>query len=351
MRPWQAIEDSSTLTFSYGAGNSDATKGTVDANRFLYVVVVALDGVAANTLVSGIVLNRSGGTTALSGRTTSFPIQDDNVATTGKSLELHVFDYDVDTVGQDLDQGTYDVNNNVTVTVTGVNEGATVTVEADTGGDLAEGTVIGTFPVQADASGEASASHSYTNPQPVIIKARYNGFPIAAVQEDNSLSSFTNYTSESNDSTAGNVVLMPATEALDDAFYMGFLEEVSKITFDIDTGRSGTWSVTWEYWSGAWTALSDVVDGTDSFANDGVVTFTKPTNSVGVDRSSEGAPTSTLLHYVRARISSFTSAGAGPTATKLKGNPTRYLPFRGSGTIQSTGMSVPVSWIEDAFTS
>ena len=345
MRPWQTVESASALTFSYGAGTS------ANAKRFLYVAVVALDGTAANTLTSGIVLNRDGGTTALAARTTSFPIQDDNVGSTGKSLELHVFDYDVDVGGQDLDQGTFDVNNNVTVTVTGTNEGATVTVEADTGGDLGEGTVIGTFPVQADVNGESTTSHSFTNPQPVIIRARYSGFPIAAVQEDNSLASFTDFTAESNDSTAGNVILMPATEAVDDAFYIGFLEEVSKLTLDLDTGRAGTWSLTWEYWNGSWTALSDVVDGTNDFANDGIVTFTRPTDSTPVDRSGEGAPTSTALHYVRARISSFTSAGAGPTATKLRGDPTRYLPFVGSGNIESTGMSVPVVWIEDVFAS
>lgn len=342
MRPWQNIEDSSTLTFSYGAGNA-----TDNANRFVYVAIVALDGVAANTQVSGVVLNRNGGTTALSARSTSFPVQDDNVGSTGKSLELHVFDYDVDTAGQDLDQGTYSVNNNVSVTVTGLTEGTTVTAEATAGGDLAVGTTIGTFPVQADANGEATTSHSYTNPQPVEIRARYSGLPIAAVQEDNSLTSFTDYTSEANDSTAGNVILMPATEALNDAFYMGFLQTISKIKFDIDTGRAGTWSLTWEYWNGSWTALSNVVDGTNDFANDGFVTFTKPTDSVAVDRSGQGAPTSTPLHYVRARISSFTSAGAGPTATKLNGNPTKYLPYVGAATIQSTGLTVPAVWIED----
>ena len=342
MRPWQTAEDTTSITFSYGAGNA-----TDDANRFVYVAVVALDGTAANTAVSSIVLNRSGGTSAFTRRSTSFPIQDDNVGTTGKSLELDIFDYDVDTVGQDLDQGTFDVNNNVTVTITGVTEGTTVTVQADTGGDLAEGTAIGTFPVQADANGEASSSHSYTNPQPVIIRARSSGLPVAAVQEDNSLSSFTNYTSESNDSTAGNVILLPATEALNDAFYVGFLDTVDKLTFDISTARAGTWSLTWEYWNGSWTALSNVVDGTSDFSQDGVVTFTKPTDSVAVDRSGQGAPTSTPLHYVRARISSFTSAGAGPTATKLKGNPTKYLPFIGSATIQSTGLSVPAVWVED----
>ena len=175
MRPWQTVEAASALTFSYGAGNSDAGKGTVNAKRFLYVAVVALDGVAANTLVSGIVLNRDGGTTALSARTTSFPIQDDNVGSTGKSLELHVFDYDVDTGTQDLDQGTYDVNNNVNLDVQ-VNDsngngisGARVRVEDDPAGTLvSEGSTDGT--------GLHNDSLGFTIPQDVLIKVRLKGF-------------------------------------------------------------------------------------------------------------------------------------------------------------------------------
>jgi len=165
MRPWETIEDSSTLTFSYGAGDS------TDNARFVYVAIVALDGTAANTLVSGVDLNRDGGTTALSARTTSFPIQDDNVGTTGKSLELHVFDYDVDTAGQNLDQGTFDVNNNVTVTIT----------VRDTATDPIEGVSVGVFRQDngaqivnelTNASGVASDSFAYVSDTNIDIEVR-----------------------------------------------------------------------------------------------------------------------------------------------------------------------------------
>jgi hypothetical protein len=350
VRPWQLVEGASTITISYGAGNGDATKGTVDNNRFIYVAVVALDGTAANTAVSTIVLNRSGGTSAFTRRSTSFPQQDDNVGTTGRSLELDVFDYDVDTVGQDLDQGTYDVNNNVTVTVTGLTEGATATMIADAGGDLTEGTVIGTYPTIADSNGEASSSHSYTNPQPVVVRARYSGAPIAAVQEDNGTGN-TDYTSESNNSTTNNVILMPATEALNDAFYVGMLTEFDELLVTIESGqgRAGTWTLTWEYWDGgAWSALSGVVDGSDSFATTGcpAVNWTIPGDWATTTVSGTGV-TTTALYYVRGRISSFTSAGAGPTATKIRGNPTKYLPFTTSTSIESTGLSLPAVWVED----
>lgn len=349
MRPWSVARNTNTITFSYGAGNGDSGKGTVDANRFIYVSVVALGGVAADTAVSTMVLNRVLGTTTFSSRATSFPQQDDNVGTTGRSLELGVWDYDVDTLTEDLDQGEYNVNNNVTVTVTGVTEGATVTMEATGGGDLADGTVIGTaFPLQADANGEATDSHSYTNPQDVNIRARYSGLPIAAIQEDNLGAVFTDFTAEANDSTAGNVILMPAGELVNDAFYFGFLQEIDKLVVTLDTVRAGTWSLTWEYWNGAWVSLTNVVDGTSDFGASGNVTFTKPGDSVAVNRSAQGSPTTTPLHFVRARISSFTSAGAGPTATKTSGNPTKYLPFVGSATIEATGLTVPAVWVVDS---
>jgi len=349
MRPWQVVRGATAITFSYGAGNSDSGKGTVDAKRFAYIAVVALDGAAANTAVSTIDLNITGPSTqAFSNRSTQFPQQDDNVGGTGRSLELSVYDLDVDTSTNDLDQGTYDVNNNVTVTVTGLTEGATVLVEA-TGAPLTDGDDIGTFPTNADANGDAAASHSYTSDQPVRIRARYSGHPIAALTDDVTAGDpWTDMTSECNDSTAGNVILMPATEAIDDSFYMGFHQIPSKLTFDIDTARAGTWSLTFEYFNGSWTALSGVVDGTSDFSVSGNVTFTKPTDSTAQDLSSpEGSPTTTALHWVRARISSFTSAGAGPTATKVNGNPTKYLPFVGSATIESTGLTVPAVWVED----
>jgi len=245
------------------------------------------------------------------------------------------------------------VNNTVTVEVTGLSEGASAQIEADTGGPLSEGTAIGAFPLIADANGKASSTHPFTSDQPIVVRTRYAGSCIAAVQEDNSgAPDFVDFTTGSNDSTASNVILMPATEALNDAFYMGMLTTFSRAKFTIAAGqgRAGTWSVTWEYWNGTvWGALSDVVDGTDSFATVGVntVTFTVPGDWASEDRSGQGSPTSTPLFFIRARISSFTSAGGGPTATKISGNPKRFLSFTTTGTITSTGFATVAVWLED----
>jgi len=184
MRPWQTVQDSSTLTFSYGAGTS------TNNARFLYVAVVALDGVAANTLVSGIVLNRSGGTTALSARTTTFPVQDDNVGSTGKSLELHVFDYDVDTAGQDLDQGTYDVNNNVNVTIT----------VFDSNGDAAPGVLVAVYQDNTARTTVISSTSSDENGQVAGSAASGLGAIIIRVRQNTNIASF-NTTSGVNDTT------------------------------------------------------------------------------------------------------------------------------------------------------
>jgi hypothetical protein len=144
---------------------------------------------------------------------------------------------------------------------------------------------------------------------------------------------------------------MPATEEDDDAFYVGMLTQYSDLTFTVSAGqgRAGTWTVTWEYWNGSiWTALSNVVDGTDSFANTGcpMVTWDIPGDWDTTTVSAAGE-TTTALYFVRAHITTFSSAGAGPTASKINGNPTKYLPFDGSGSIESTGLTVPAVWVED----
>lgn len=344
MRPWKRVTGGATDTFAYGAGND-----TDNNARRSFIVIVALDATAAaDTAVTSVVINTGGGTT---GWDATMNALDDNTGGGGSTsaLRTSILDLANDTGGADLGQGgTLLIQNTVDIEVNGVTEFASVTMEATSGGDLAVGTAIGGFPLPANASGVAATTHPFTNPQPVVIRARYSGAPLAAVQEDNSgAPDFADFTTEANDSTAGNVILMPATEAANDAFYAGYLQEVDKIRFEIDTARAGTWSLTWEYWNGSWTALSNVVDGTNDFSQSGKVTFTKPTDSVAVNRASQGSPTSTPLHFIRARISSFTSAGAGPTATKLNGNPTKYLPFVGTASIESDGLTVPAVWVED----
>ena len=346
MRPWQVVEGASSITFSYGAGNSDATKGTVDANRFIYVSVVALDGTAANTAVSTIVLNRSGGTTAFTARSSNFPVQDDNVGSTGRSLELDVYDYDVDNKGQDLDQGTYDVNNAVNIEVNSLSEGTAVSViAAETDGIYTEGDVVGQG--LANSSGVFTFSLNFagfTAGLDVVVRCRNQGFANAAIADDGGV--FTDKTTASNSTTVDYITLLPASPVVNDAYYFGHNEEFGQLRLDLSQLGVGTWTITWEYWNGAWTSLSGVTDGTSGFTSDGTVSWTIPGDWADTTINSQGP-----YRYVRARLSSFTSLTTQPLGRKCKLDVTRYLPFTQNNTIESTGLTVVAVWVEDTISS
>lgn len=97
------------------------------------------------------------------------------------------------------------------------------------------------------------------------IIASYNGpaiLPIDyALQDDGG--AFTNYTTEANDDNANDVPFFPAIPAANDAFYFGWSTFVPIpyqavfVPINIGTAGSGTYTVTWEYWTGvSWDNLA-----------------------------------------------------------------------------------------------
>ena len=126
---------------------------------------------------------------------------------------------------------------------------------------------------------------------------------------------FTNYTSEAQDATAADVVLLPAAPAVSDAFYLGFDIPAGMSTVDIDVAGEGTWAITWEYYDGSsWTALSDIDDRTSAFSIIGrnIVTWTVPADW------SATTVVSISAFWVRARVSSFTSITAQPLGSLIQ---------------------------------
>ena len=107
-------------------------------------------------------------------------------------------------------------------------------------------------------------------------------------QFDDNTVTFVDMTSEFNSVAAGDVVIFPAAEALDDYFAVGRATTFGKLTFNGAGGTAGVGGIgTWEYWNGsAWTALSNVVDGTAGFttpvADDQTVTFDVPSDWAAV---------------------------------------------------------------------
>ncbi|MCK4892044.1 MAG: right-handed parallel beta-helix repeat-containing protein, partial [Candidatus Pacebacteria bacterium] len=128
--------------------------------------------------------------------------------------------------------------------------------------------------------------------------------------------SMTDQTTECNNATANNITLLPATPAVNDAYYFGYDYQTRKVSVNIGTQGAGTWTITWEYYNGAWTALSGVTDGTIGFtaaAGEEDVTYTLPTDWA------KTTVNSTEKYYIRARVSAYTSITTQPLGTQAYG--------------------------------
>ena len=127
-----------------------------------------------------------------------------------------------------------------------------------------------------------------------------------ALLDDGGAFPLTDFTNEALDDDTGDVDLMPATPATNDAFYFGD-EQVPFESITVDVGTAATTSIlAWEYWNGsAFTALAGVVDDTDDFTTAGVndVTYTYPSDWVKTQINGVDA------YWIRARQTAGSPAG------------------------------------------
>ena len=91
---------------------------------------------------------------------------------------------------------------------------------------------------------------------------------------------FTDDTTDFNDDGANDCPLMPVTEVVNDAFYYGHSSKFNGLNLNIGQAAVGT-AITWEYWNGAWTALSPT-DNTSGYTSAGAntVLFSPPADWV-----------------------------------------------------------------------
>lgn len=244
-----------------------------------------------------------------------------------------------------VNSSTVNVVSAVTVLVSGVTEGTSVKVVSnETKGTKTKGDTI--FEALADSNGEAQTSISYEaawNPTglSVAVRARNQGFPSAAIADDGGV--YTNQTTAANSNTSDDMILLPATPAVNDAYYFGHNEQFSKLRLDLSQLGVGTWTLTWEYWNGStWASLSGVSDGTNNFTSDGVVSWTMPGDWTDKTVNSQGP-----YKYVRARVSAYTSITTQPKGRWCKLDVKRYLPFTQDRYITSSGLTVVANWVED----
>lgn len=122
-------------------------------------------------------------------------------------------------------------------------------------------------------------------------------------QADVSAGTFVDETTDANDVGNADWTVFPSSEAVGDYVAIGGKTPFTKIVFDYANGTAGIGgAVTWEYWDGAaWTALTNVTDGTAGFttaaADDLSVTWTEPDDWTA--RKINAGP---ALYYVRARV-------------------------------------------------
>lgn len=61
-----------------------------------------------------------------------------------------------------------------------------------------------------------------------------------------------------------------------DSIFFGHRQPYVDLIFDFSANAPGTINPTWRYWNGAWTAFTNLVDGTVGFTGDGSVTWNEP---------------------------------------------------------------------------
>ena len=231
--------------------------------------------------------------------------------------------------------------NTQTVQVTGVTWGTSCKIIAnETVGSVTAGdTILEAF---ANSSGVASTSFNYEGDIGVEVRARNQGLCIAAISEDSTV--FTNETLEASSTTTNDMTLLPTTTpAVNDAFYYGHNEQFNRIKVEISTAGTGTYTLAFEYWNGAWVAVSGLADQTNAYktATQGIISFTLPGDWATTTIDGEGP-----LYYFRTRLTggTVTASPVGRTATI---DASRYLPFVQTRTIGSTGLDAAAVWIQD----
>lgn len=131
----------------------------------------------------------------------------------------------------------------------------------------------------------------------------------AAIADDGG--AFTDDTTAAGEATADDMTLLPATPAVNDAYYFGGNDPFKSLQLNISTAGAGSWTITWEYYNGsAYVALQNVTDNTSGFtAGTGEfdVTYDFPIDWA-VDTVNAQGP----FYYIRARVSAYTSITTQP---------------------------------------
>jgi hypothetical protein len=243
------------------------------------------------------------------------------------------------------------INNAVAVTVDGVAEGtACVVLANETLGTITKEDVI--FELLADSTGSAQIvdfnyEGAFGAGIDVKIRARNQGLPNAAIADDDGV--FVDETTNANSPTSNDMNLLPTTPVVnEDRYIFGHAEQFDRLKVKVSTAGTGGFTITWQYWNGAWVNLSGVVDGTSSFDTLGtnIVSFTLPGDWATTTINSQGP-----FYFIRAAYTAGTVT-ITPLGRSSTLDVTRYLPIPPTGelirTITSDGLTATLSQAVDS---
>lgn len=120
----------------------------------------------------------------------------------------------------------------------------------------------------------------------------------------------TDETTAANNDTTNDMTLLPATPAINDAYYFGWSTGTfPKMRLIVSTAGAGVWNFAWEYWDGTgWSSLPGMVDPTNSFRVSG-------THKLSWTVPGDWAITTIMTinaYWIRARVSDYTSITTQP---------------------------------------
>lgn len=122
---------------------------------------------------------------------------------------------------------------------------------------------------------------------------------------------FATKSTEFNEATADDVLVLPATPEVDDATYFGHATKpAGRLDVNQTTQGVGTWTIAWETWNGsAWVAVTGLTDGTAG--------LTAAVGFVSVLYTATGSQEKTTVnginaYWLRARVDTFTSVTTAP---------------------------------------
>ncbi len=163
-----------------------------------------------------------------------------------------------------------------------------------------------------DAEVIKTADHSRNENGPVNSIFDLEKVVDGAVADDGGVQ--TTETAAAQNATANDMTLLPATPAINDAYYFGFDYLWDNLLLNIGTQGVGVWTLSWEYWNGGWVALVGVTDNTLGFtASTGIKTvlFIRPGDWVLTNVNGVGNK-----YWIRARVSAYTSVTQQPKGTQ-----------------------------------